>query len=82
MAVETETPSLPIIDLAPFHGGSAEAVAGTGRQVFDAFKNIGFAYIKNHGLPQELIDEAFDWVGTRAFSSGRAVTPHISRADL
>lgn len=54
--------AIPIIDLEPMHSGTAEDARETGRQVFEAFRDVGFAYIKNHGLPQEVIDQAFEWV--------------------
>ncbi|EGX88681.1 gibberellin 20-oxidase, putative [Cordyceps militaris CM01] len=47
---------VPIIDLA--------ASAPTEEQANDlckAFREVGFAYIKNHGIPEETIQEAFSW---------------------
>ncbi|KAL2849706.1 hypothetical protein BJX68DRAFT_94847 [Aspergillus pseudodeflectus] len=56
-----ETPSIPIIDLEPARNGGPEAIAKVAHEVYQAFKHVGFAYIKNHGVPQELVDEAFGW---------------------
>ncbi|KAK6169474.1 hypothetical protein SNE40_020522 [Patella caerulea] len=30
-----------------------------GEEIHEAFRTIGFCYIKNHGIPQEMIDKAF-----------------------
>ncbi|XP_023345783.1 UPF0676 protein C1494.01 [Eurytemora carolleeae] len=38
---------------------SPEDVADVGAEISDAFQHIGFAYIKNHGIPQDVIDNAF-----------------------
>jgi hypothetical protein len=62
MVVKPEELAIPIIDLEPVHSGSPEEALATGRKVYDAFRKVGFAYIKNHGVPQELVDQAFEWV--------------------
>lgn len=54
--------SIPVIDLTPTRTGTPEEAARTARDIYLAFKNVGFAYIKNHGVPQHLVDEAFAWV--------------------
>ncbi|KOS20599.1 UPF0676 protein [Escovopsis weberi] len=52
--------AIPIIDLARVQAGAGaadtSAIAG---QLLDAFRGCGFAYIKNHGIPPAVIDEAF-----------------------
>lgn len=62
VASTVDTLSIPIIDLEPARSGTHGEVAQVAEDVYLAFKNVGFAYIKNHGVPQELIDEAFEWV--------------------
>ena len=62
MVVKPEDLAIPIIDLEPLKSGTPEEAQETGRKVYDAFKEVGFAYIKNHGLLQELQDQAFEWV--------------------
>lgn len=39
---------------------NAEAVKGLADQVYQAFTTIGFVYLKNHGIPQEVIDFTFE----------------------
>lgn len=52
--------SIPIIDLGPsFCGGTAgkQAVAF---EIHKACRDTGFFYVRNHGIPQSLIDAQFD----------------------
>ncbi|KIW50608.1 hypothetical protein PV05_09402 [Exophiala xenobiotica] len=53
--------AIPIIDLEPMRSGTCKEAHETGKKVFEAFRDVGFAYIKNHGLPQDLLDQAFEW---------------------
>ena len=62
MAIQPEELAIPIIDLEPVRSGTPEQARQTGELVYKAFRDVGFAYIKNHGLPQELQDQAFEWV--------------------
>ncbi|KAM5482566.1 hypothetical protein McanCB56680_003522 [Microsporum canis] len=52
---------IPVVDFAPFHDGSAEEAKATAQKIFEAFRDVGFVYLKNHGVPQEVVDEAFSW---------------------
>ncbi|KAL1933369.1 hypothetical protein VTP01DRAFT_7459 [Rhizomucor pusillus] len=47
--------TIPIIDFGNFSARSAEIA----KQVFDACSNIGFFYVTNHPVRQELVDRAF-----------------------
>ncbi|KAL2808326.1 hypothetical protein BJX63DRAFT_409640 [Aspergillus granulosus] len=53
--------SIPIIDLESARNGGPEEFAKVAHEVYQAFKYVGFAYIKNHGVPQDLVNEAFGW---------------------
>ncbi|KAI6140641.1 hypothetical protein BKA82DRAFT_1004487 [Pisolithus tinctorius] len=48
--------SIPIIDIG--HASTLEERAALARQIRDACMNVGFFYIKNHGVPEETIDKA------------------------
>ena len=50
---------IPILDLAPYLSGQAGARERLARQLCHALENIGFYFIKGHGVSQSLIDAAF-----------------------
>jgi isopenicillin N synthase-like dioxygenase len=50
---------VPIIDFFPFR---AEKSLEKAKELFAAFQDSGFVYLQNHGIPQEIVDEAFAWV--------------------
>jgi isopenicillin N synthase-like dioxygenase len=57
--------SIPVIDVGALAGGSGiEAVA---RQMREAAEGVGFFYVRNHGLPEQLIGDAED-VARRFFA--------------
>lgn len=62
MTIKQEKIAIPLIDLGPMRSGEPQQAARIGRDVFEAFRDVGFAYIQNHGVPQDLIDQMFEWV--------------------
>lgn len=50
---------IPSLDLADFTSGTAEQKAAFVKKLSDAYQNIGFVAIKNHGLSQELQDRLY-----------------------
>ncbi|CUS09014.1 unnamed protein product [Tuber aestivum] len=48
-----------LIDFSLFLHGKKEEKETVAKGMVDAFKNAGFVYIKNHGIPQEKIDQVF-----------------------
>lgn len=54
---------IPVIDTAPLladeQQGSAEGAAAVARDLRRAAETVGFFYIRNHGIPETLLDEAF-----------------------
>ena len=57
------TQLVPAIDLTPWFDGTADGKDKVARQVADACETIGFLVITGHGVPQDLIDDAFATVG-------------------
>ena len=49
--------TIPVLDLAPLRRGERAAL---GAQLRRAFEEVGFYFVINHGVPQTLIDDAFE----------------------
>jgi hypothetical protein len=58
---------VPVIDLAGLSSGEISDRIAVAREVRDACIRVGFFYVKNHGVPQEVIDRAFE-VSKKFFS--------------
>ena len=50
---------IPIIDLGCYLDGKPEALEALAAEIKHACQTIGFFYIQNHGIPQDLIGNAF-----------------------
>ena len=50
---------IPVLDVGPFLAGQSGALRHLADGVRHALENIGFFYIENHGVPQDLIDRVF-----------------------
>ncbi len=48
-----------MIDVAPLLGGGPEGEAKVGRELGQACRDIGFFYIKKHGIPAGTIADVF-----------------------
>ncbi|MBT5107211.1 MAG: isopenicillin N synthase family oxygenase [Rhodospirillaceae bacterium] len=51
--------TLPIIDLGPYRSGEDGALNRLADEIKNACETIGFFYVINHGIPEELIANAF-----------------------
>lgn len=59
-AVKSE-PFIPVIPFAQFMGSADPAArAQVAKDLTNAFKSSGFAYVSDHGVDQRLIDRAFE----------------------
>ena len=52
--------TIPVLDLGPYLAGEHGAVDALGRQLRTACETVGFFYIFNHGVADELISAAFE----------------------
>ncbi|KAG8965047.1 hypothetical protein FRC03_001002 [Tulasnella sp. 419] len=53
--------AIPVVDFSKFLDSTADISArkSTAKEVVDAFKEVGFVYLKNHGIDDRTIDHAF-----------------------
>jgi isopenicillin N synthase-like dioxygenase len=56
---------IPILDLGPYLAGDNEAsrtaaLDRLGRELYRASTEVGFYYLKNHGIPQALVERTFE----------------------
>lgn len=54
------TDAIPLIDLAPYLAGESGALEYTAAELRRICETVGFLYISNHGVPADLMREAFD----------------------
>ncbi|MEB3210480.1 MAG: 2-oxoglutarate and iron-dependent oxygenase domain-containing protein [Leptolyngbyaceae bacterium] len=59
MAVETAV-DIPIIDFSPFLDDDPEDKQKVAEAIYRACHEVGFMYLKNHGIPEEAIRKAFE----------------------
>ncbi|KAF1977268.1 thymine dioxygenase [Bimuria novae-zelandiae CBS 107.79] len=52
---------IPIVDFGAFLNGGKEEQERVAQQIDEAFRNVGFVYLKNHGVPKEKVEECFEW---------------------
>ncbi|XP_068240699.1 uncharacterized protein [Palaemon carinicauda] len=55
---------IPVVDmgklgLGHFDSPQEEERKQVGNEIAEAFRNVGFVYLKNHGIPQQVIEEVF-----------------------
>jgi len=57
--------TIPVVDLADFLSGDAEKKAAFVQSLGQAYEEVGFVAVKNHGIPDDLIAELYQ--NTQAF---------------
>ena len=50
---------IPILDLGPYFANENGALDRLGRDLYRASTEVGFYYLKNHDIPQSLVDQTF-----------------------
>jgi isopenicillin N synthase-like dioxygenase len=51
--------SIPVIDTGPLAGSDRAAVEQVGQALLDAARSVGFFYVRNHAVPQPLIERVY-----------------------
>ncbi|KAI9666203.1 MAG: hypothetical protein M1821_004138 [Bathelium mastoideum] len=57
----TNEDSVPVINFGSFLNGEEDQKQAVSAQIKDAFQNIGFVCLTNHGVPQNKLQECFQW---------------------
>ncbi|KAH6447338.1 hypothetical protein HBI57_214760 [Parastagonospora nodorum] len=52
---------IPIVDFAKASGSTQEEKKEIAGQIDDAFRRVGFVYLKNHGVPDDQVEACFGW---------------------
>ena len=59
--------AIPVIDIGSLHQGTVSGARHIARQLLDAAQTVGFFYVRNHGIPQDLISRT-DAIARRFFA--------------
>lgn len=59
--IQGDFDSIPVIDISGIFSDKLEDRQQVAEKLRDACTRIGFFYIKNHGVPQDLVEGCFDW---------------------
>ena len=54
--------SIPVVDLSEFVNGDAESKKAFVQQLGNAYEEVGFVAVKNHGIPDQLIKDLYEFV--------------------
>lgn len=54
--------SIPVVDLSDFLSGEPEKKAAFVQSLGQAYETVGFVAVKNHGIPDHLIGELYEYV--------------------
>src|SRR5437588_9430787 len=58
-SIEDAVKAIPVIDVGPAFRGEPGGLAAVAREVQGASERVGFFYLAGHGVPQPVIDAAF-----------------------
>lgn len=61
MVHSNDTSTIPLVDFSPFVNGGKEEQERAAQQIDNAFRDVGFVYLENHGVPKEKVEECFAW---------------------
>ncbi|KAI0108144.1 Clavaminate synthase-like protein [Daldinia grandis] len=56
-----EQGKIPVVDFGAWLKGSTEDKKRIGQELTDVCRRVGFVYIVNHGVPSDILEEAFSW---------------------
>ncbi|KAF3046336.1 hypothetical protein E8E12_002524 [Didymella heteroderae] len=60
----SETANIAVVSFDKFIHGNDDDRRAVAKQLYDAFSTVGWVYLKDHGIPQERVDEMFNLAKT------------------
>lgn len=57
--IMTESADIAVVSFDRFINGDDAEKRAVAKQLYDAFSTVGWVYLKDHGIPQERVDEIF-----------------------
>lgn len=57
-----ETAQIAVVSFERFIRGNDEDKRAVAKELYDAFSTVGWVYLKDHGIPQERVDQIFGLV--------------------
>ena len=73
--------TIPIVDLSDFTSGDPQRKQKFVEELGKAFEDIGFVSVRNHGVPQEVIDNYYDAI-KEFFAKPREVKKKYEKPEL
>ncbi|GKT91133.1 flavonol synthase/flavanone 3-hydroxylase [Colletotrichum tofieldiae] len=71
-----EASTIPLVDLRGLReDADAQDASQAGKDLVDAFRKAGFAYVKNHGIPEEVLKAAFQFFSLPQAEKDKAPHP-------
>lgn len=58
----TMAADIAVVSFERFLQGDADDKHAVAQEIYDAFSSVGWVYVKDHGIPQERVDEIFTLV--------------------
>lgn len=55
----TGSADIAVVSFDKFINGDDAEKRAVAKQLYDAFSTVGWVYLKDHGIPQERVDETF-----------------------
>ncbi|KAI1764458.1 thymine dioxygenase [Hypoxylon sp. FL1150] len=59
--MDSEQDAIPVVDFSAWSNGSSDDKRHLAQKLTEACRQVGFAYIINHGVSSNALDEAFSW---------------------
>lgn len=58
----SEIADIAVVSFGRFINGDDADKRAVARELYDAFSTVGWVYLKDHGIPQERVDQIFGLV--------------------